>query len=128
MTKKFDEAHTVSQLTRTLSAFNDLCTEVNAKLSPQDALNLYGKFTNDLEEEAFKTLTRVLPNVKCFANATDVSATPIDDQVSNDLNYHSLCFTVQQFVRVLSTASIPLVLVLDDVQWAGEHMIQACSI
>jgi predicted ATPase len=117
VTTKFDETSTQSPLTRTLSAFNGFCTEVNNKLSPADALELHKKFKDDFGE-SFTTLSRVLPGVMCFDGTPDRPWSPPDDQLSHSLNYHSLCFTVQKFMRVISTASIPLLLVLDDIQWS----------
>jgi predicted ATPase len=117
VTTKFEEKSTQSPLTLTLSAFNDFCTEVNIKLSPKESLELHKKFMDDFGE-SFKTLSRVLPNVMCFDGTSDRPTSPPDDQLSHSLNYHSLCFIVQKFIRVISTASIPLLMVLDDIQWS----------
>lgn len=117
MTKKFDETSTQSPLTRTLSAFNELCLEVNSRLSPDESLKVYKKLTEEFGEN-FKTLSRVLPNILCFDRTSDRPASSLDDTVGNGLNYHSLCFTVQKFVRVISSTLIPVMIVLDDLQWS----------
>ena len=122
VSKKFEVrqnqgASTQSPLARTLSAFNDLCIEIKAKLSPDASVELYNKLVEELGD-AFQTLCRVLPNVLYFNAASDQLPSDVNNDASNDLNYHSLCSAVLQFTRVLSDTSIPLMLVLDDIQWA----------
>lgn len=116
ITYKFDEVSNERSLLEIISVFNDLCFLICKKSSPQSLLltinNLVTEFGNDLS-----VLAHLLPNVKAFS--PQFYATQSNEvQGNNDqVNLQSICFTLQRFMRVVSSSKNPVMLFLDDLQW-----------
>ena len=102
-----------------IALFNDLCLLINEKNAKHDILalvdDLIGIFGPDLS-----SLARLLPNIKVLASALKL---PMSEQESaSQTNLRSICYTLQQFIGVVSSAVHPVVLFLDDMQWCDNSV------
>ena len=111
--KKFDETST-NQLSIVLSAFNDLCLVIANKQSAEDNQLMYEKLLSEFGENYFLSLVRTLPNVLEFSSLSSETVGFGEWAV----NFFSLCDIIKRFMRVVTKLSWPVMLVLDDMQWA----------
>eukprot|EP00804_Cyclotella_cryptica_P023793 CCRYP_011177-RA/>CCRYP_011177-RA protein AED:0.01 eAED:0.01 QI:5/1/1/1/1/1/2/430/1361 len=112
VTRKFDEMQSSSPLAVVLSAFNELCVLVAQQSSQRCLVDLHEKLSN-----VIPFLTSVLPNV---VDLLPCHVKPPRSNIEDDtgISFSSLCFTIQQLMRVISSPSRPVLLFLDDLQWA----------
>jgi predicted ATPase len=116
--QKFDEVSTLSPSSVVMSAFNELCLLIARRSTPQE---LHALCKNLIVEFGanFHVLARALPNVLGMVSCCDSSQISKNETDTFNLaNYSSLCFTLQHFMRVISSTSRPIMLFLDDLQWA----------
>eukprot|EP00804_Cyclotella_cryptica_P019416 CCRYP_006604-RB/>CCRYP_006604-RB protein AED:0.03 eAED:0.03 QI:114/1/1/1/1/1/5/168/1358 len=116
--QKFDEVSTLSPSSVVMSAFNELCLLVAKRSTPQELHAIYENLIVEFGAN-FHVLARALPNV--LGMLSSCNASPFAKNETDDFNlanYSSLCFTLQRFMRVISSASRPIMLFLDDLQWA----------
>ena len=120
LTHKFDQLSQEKTMLEVVAIFNDLCLLIRDKNSQQDLLdmvnNLVCVFGSDLP-----VLARLLPNIKSLTPQLDSS----DDvqESHNQMNLRSICFTLQRFIRVVSSKAHPVVLFLDDLQWCDKSAL-----
>jgi hypothetical protein len=120
LTHKFDQLSQEKTMLEVVAMFNDLCLLIRNKTSQQDLLvmvnDLVCVFGSDLP-----VLARLLPNIKSLAPQLDSS----DDvqESHNQMNLRSICFTLQRFIRVVSSKVHPVVLFLDDLQWCDKSAL-----
>jgi predicted ATPase len=120
LTRKFDVLSQEKTMLEVVAMFNDLCLLMRNKNSQQDLLaivnDLVHVFGSDLS-----VLVRLLPNIKALAPQLNLS----DDEKEshNQMNIPSICFTLQRFIGVVSSATHPVVLFLDDLQWCDESAL-----
>jgi predicted ATPase len=99
--------------------FNDLCLLVSEKNTKPDILaivdDLIGFFGPDLS-----SLARLLPNIKVLASHLNLQV--VDQESDSQTNLQSICYTLQQFIGVVSSAVHPVVLFLDDLQWCDNSV------
>eukprot|EP00804_Cyclotella_cryptica_P020612 CCRYP_003442-RB/>CCRYP_003442-RB protein AED:0.05 eAED:0.05 QI:255/1/1/1/1/1/3/704/1362 len=116
--RKFEETSTQSCLMIVLSAFNELCSQI-AHMKPNEDLNaIYQNLITEFGAN-FHLLARILPNVLSVLSTVE-TAQPFNNEIEIDssVNFLSLCFTLQRFMRVVSRSVGPGMLFLDDIQWA----------
>eukprot|EP00804_Cyclotella_cryptica_P019177 CCRYP_021112-RB/>CCRYP_021112-RB protein AED:0.02 eAED:0.02 QI:21/1/1/1/1/1/4/1110/1196 len=116
--QKFDAVSTLSPSSIVLSTFNELCLMFSKKSTPQELDAIYQGLINEFGAN-FHVLARALPNVLVMLSCC--ASLPISKHDTDTLNlagYSSLCFTLQRFMRVVSSTSRPIMLFLDDLQWA----------
>ena len=115
VTLKFDAVSKERSLLEVVSAFNDLCRLIKEKKSPRDLIS-----TANLLVQAFgaeiSVLARLLPNL-CLI-LPQLKKTDTNNFSNADrMNIQSVDFVLQRFMRVVSSASNPVMLFLDDLQW-----------
>jgi predicted ATPase len=114
--RKFEEVSTMSPISVVISAFNELCLLFAKRSTPQEVRAIYESLVNEFGENVH-LLARVLPNA--FGMLSTCASLPIAKNDTSTLsNYSSLCLTLQRFMRVVSSTSRPIMLFLDDMQWA----------
>ena len=115
VTRKFEE-YSTNQLSLVLSCFDDVCTLLAQENSDIDYLwqRLQSEFGSN-----FYKLVQILPNVTRLAPTPDALESMAQDiDYASDVNFFSLCDIIKRFMRAISISSHPLVLFLDDLQWA----------
>jgi len=117
---KFDQIMSKGRsMLEIIALFNDLSLLINEKNAKHDILalvdDLIGIFGPDLS-----SLARLLPNIKVLASELKL---PMSEQESaSQTNLRSICYTLQQFIGVVSSAVHPVVLFLDDMQWCDNSV------
>ena len=117
---KFDQMSQEKPMLEIVAMFNDLCHLIKVKNSRKDLLvivnDLVRVFGTDLS-----TLAQLLPNIKALAPQLK----PSDDEheIDNRMNIRSICFILQQFIRVVSSVKHPVMLFLDDLQWCDKSAL-----
>ena len=117
---KFDQIMSKGRsMLEIIALFNELCLLINEKNAKHDILalvdDLIGVFGPDLS-----SLAQLLPNIKVLASELKL---PMSKQESAcQSNLRSICYTLQQFIGVVSSAVHPVVLFLDDMQWCDNSV------
>ncbi len=115
ISKKFDAIPSTSPLSVVISAFNDLCLQLARRSSPQELHIIYQSLLTEFGVN-FHMLASALPNVASMLSSGGSAPVTVKD-ANNLANYSSLCFTIQSFMRVVSSTDRPVVMFLDDLQW-----------
>ena len=64
-------------------------------------------------------LVRAVPNVVRLAPSLSHASSIINDAAEDcEVNFFSLCNIIQRFIRIVSRSSSPVLIFLDDLQWA----------
>ena len=113
--EKFQDLSNQSPLSIVLSAFNELCILVKERSSLGELLAISTELTTEFEAN-LSILARILPNVHKLVCPHETTISHLHNHVN--ITFSSLCFTIKQFVRIVTTKSRPLMLFLDDLQWA----------
>eukprot|EP00804_Cyclotella_cryptica_P005176 CCRYP_014234-RA/>CCRYP_014234-RA protein AED:0.05 eAED:0.05 QI:231/0.75/0.4/1/0.75/0.6/5/82/1366 len=114
--QKFDETKSLSPLSVVLSALNDLCGLTVEKHSREELRDLYDSIK---DQTNLTLLSRVLPNIlRMNSSDTVVHLRPVNHGVGSGLNFHMLAFAVMRLMRIISSQSRPVMIFLDDLQWA----------
>ncbi|KAK1741510.1 putative AAA ATPase [Skeletonema marinoi] len=108
---KFDPMSQEKPLSGVISAFNQICLMIKGRARPVIAKKLGEEFGVD-----FSLLMRLLPNVSVLLPEHVRPVINVD--AGEAMNARSVCFTLLRFVRVVSSPSHPVMLFLDDIQWA----------
>lgn len=111
VSSKFEEVSTQSCLTVVLSAFNDILLQI-ARSKPVEHLNMiYASLISEFGSN-FQELARILPNV-LLLHSCDANTDPAPHQIDSNVNFMSLCFTLQRFMKIMSASAGPGLLFLD---------------
>ena len=110
--RKFEETSTQSCMSIVLSAIDELLFQV-AQSKPLDHLSiLYSTLASEFDS-SFHFLTMMLPNILLFRSPSQVTQ-QLCPQSDNNVNFMSLCFTLQRFMSIISAATgHPFMLFLD---------------
>jgi predicted ATPase len=116
--KKF-EVNSTNQLYLVLSAFNNLCEQL--------AKNYYGSAKGGTANiwhqlvmefgSSLHMLANILPNI-IRLTPSPAAAFSLVQGTKGDVNFFSLCDIIKRFMRVISATSLPVIMVLDDLQWS----------
>ena len=120
LSHKFDQMSQEKSMLEVVAMFNDLCQLIQDKNSQQDLLvivdDLVRVFGADLS-----TLARLLPNIKALV--PHLKPADDDQDIDNRMNVRGICFILQQFIRVVSSPTHPVMLFLDDLQWCEKSAL-----
>jgi predicted ATPase len=105
-----------------VAMFNYLCLLIKEKSSHQD-LQVLVKDLVEVFGSDWSTLARLLPNIKAVVPFLKQSADDDGGGMNNRMNVRSICFTLQRFIRVVSSAMHPVMLFLDDLQWCDNSAL-----
>jgi predicted ATPase len=117
---KFDQMSQEKPMMEVAAMLNELCELIRDKCSQRDLLLI----ANDLVRvfgADMSVLSQLLPNIKALIP----QLAPSDDkqEIDNQMNVQGICFTLQRFIRVVSSATHPVMLFLDDLQWCDESAL-----
>jgi predicted ATPase len=119
VTHKFDQMSMHRSMLDVLAVFNDLCLLIREKHSQQELAvivkDLVEVFGSDLS-----VLARLLPNIRSLSPQLRQSADLKENE--HQWNLRNICFTLQHFIRVVSSGTHPVVLFLDDLQWCDKSV------
>lgn len=102
-----------------LSAINNLCMMIKDNSSPQKLLSIAKELMTEFQDD-FGVLARLLPNISMLCPQlakTDTS------ELQTIVDSHNVSFTIQRFMRIVSSKSNPVVLFLDDCQWCVDFKL-----
>ncbi|KAL3816018.1 LOW QUALITY PROTEIN: hypothetical protein ACHAXA_010789 [Cyclostephanos tholiformis] len=114
---KFDQISKDRPMLDLLVLFNDLCLMISERYSHAELAVI----VNDLEEvfgSDLSVLARMLPDIRALIPRLEQYGDKNENEGGGNLR--SICFTLQRFIRVVSSEKHPVVLILDDLQWCDE--------
>ncbi len=114
----FDQMSKDRPLLAVVSVFNQLClliSEKNYQRSQVMFREILQAFDSDIS-----VLARLLPNI--YAMCPELKLSHEEDR-NDQLTLRSMCFTLQRFLRVVSSKAHPVVLFLDDLQWCDNSSL-----
>ncbi|KAL7538257.1 hypothetical protein ACHAXR_008411, partial [Thalassiosira sp. AJA248-18] len=117
LTQKVDQMSKERPMLDILSAFNTLCLLIKNKSATHELLGMATMITTEFESD-FSVLARLLPNINVLFPQL-VRPTIKDAGMEQMMNLHNICYTLQRFLRIVSSRLKPVMLFLDDLQWAG---------
>jgi predicted ATPase len=118
LTHKFDQMSQEKSILDVVTMFNELCLLIKEKSSQRNLLVLVDELVQVFGSD-WSTLARLLPNINAIVPQLERSAV-VGGEVDNQMNVRSICFTLQRFLRVVSSAANPVMLFLDDLQWCAK--------
>jgi len=120
--RKFDSISQERPTSVVISAFNGLCSVIRAKNSHRElseiVIDLMAVFGTHLS-----ALARLVPNVRLLIPELD-EVCPDHKVRDAEINLGSVYFILQLFTRVVSSKSHPIMLFLDDLQWADSASLE----
>ena len=117
ISKKF-EAPPSNPLDVVLSAFDDLCVLLESRCDEAKRHDIYEQIASEFGRSLY-LLVRVVPNVIRLSSSQTQAISVISDAVNeSDVNFFSLCNTIQRLMMIVSSACPPVTIILDDLQWA----------
>ena len=107
--RKFEETSTQSCMIVILSAFNEMLFQIT-QTKPMELLNaIYTSLVTEFGP-SYQSLARILPNVLLLHS---YEAHPFNYQIDSNVNFLSLCFTLQRFMKIISAFAGPGIIFLD---------------
>jgi hypothetical protein len=115
VTRKFAQTSN-NQLSVVLAAFDDLCVLLAERSNSGTLQRIWQLLMNEFGTN-INFLVRLLPNVLRLAPPHSEGLMNNSGIVNEcEVNFFSLCNSIQRFMRVVSTSSYPVFLFLDDLQ------------
>jgi predicted ATPase len=94
------------------------------KSCPQTLMEISNELVKVFESD-FSVLARLLPNINVVFPKL---AKPTEDADGarnlQGMNLNNVCYTLQRFMRIVSSTVTPVMLFLDDLQWAGNTSLE----
>ena len=112
---KFDQASKDRALLQLISAFNKLCVLIGNTSSKQNLQIVVNKLTETFGSD-LTMLGRLLPGVHGLLPQSMLSKQGCYSGDGAQMNLQSVCFILQQFMRIVSSTSHPVMIFLDDLQ------------
>jgi len=112
---KFDQASKDRALLQLISAFNKLCVLIGNTSSKQNLQIVVNKLTETFGSD-LTMLGRLLPGVHGLVPQSMLSKQASYSGDGAQMNLQSVCFILQQFMRIVSSTSHPVMIFLDDLQ------------
>lgn len=112
---KFDQASKDRALLQLISAFNKLCVLIGNTSSRENLQIVVNKLTETFGSD-LTMLGRLLPAVHGLVPQSMLSKQGNYSGDGAQMNLQSVCFILQQFMRVVSSTSHPVMIFLDDLQ------------
>lgn len=125
ITGKFDQYNSGEPLVAILQAFGELCCMV-AKKGTSFCKEIEKKLHEELKNEVY-LLTQIIPDINKVIQHTS-GHTYIPNDTSSDARQTRLNYAFRIFVRVMSSHFSPLVICLDDLQWADISSLEMIEI
>ena len=117
---KFDELQQVKPMTAIFSALNDYCDEL-LRGGDDKLKQVRARLKVVLESDA-RVLTTLIPSLQKIVDAPTDELPP--EHQEGNASFSQLLLFVRQFIRTISSSAHPLVLMLDDMQWADESSLE----
>ena len=121
LVEKIDQMHQEQPLLGILSTFNNLCVLIGDKNSPEERCEVAMKLKQDFDSD-FSVLARLLPMIGSISPQLNTAATEKENR--DQMTFHNICFVLQRFMRVVSSAKNPVMLFLDDCQWCSASLLE----
>lgn len=118
LAQKVDQMSKDRPLLQVLAAFDNLCLMIKDAYNLQEMLSLGNKLMIEFKDD-FLVLARLLPNITILC-PYQLESSHAMDSTEQLLFSHNIHFTIKRFLRIVSSRLNPVVLFLDDCQWAGE--------
>lgn len=117
LAQKVDQISKERPLLEVLAAFNKLCLLVRDQSSHDELILMAKKLLEEFEDD-FPVLAKLVPNIHLICPRVGKSPAA---ETANDQIYlaHNVHFTLQRFVRIVSSKEKPVMLFLDDLQVSG---------
>ncbi|KAL9182253.1 hypothetical protein ACHAXT_012905 [Thalassiosira profunda] len=116
ITGKFDQIAKERPLLDVISVFNELCLIVKERSSTHELEAIVDKLA-DVFGSDLSVLAGLIPNIAVLS--PKLTPEGQDQKEGGDQrNLRSVCFTLQRFMRVVSSVAHPVMLFLDDLQWS----------
>lgn len=115
--KKFEQQNSNNQLSILLSAFSDMCILLSQS---NDTGSLWQSLISEFSSN-MHILVSTVPDVLRLAPSPEIAlalASDMDMKNVGEVNFFSLCDTIKRFMRATSISSRPVMIFLDDLQWA----------
>ena len=123
VTKKFDRFELSNP--EVLSVFNDLCPQIKEQV--QDLAETAASLTSAFGADLF-LLFRLIPNARLLFSDQPFLEDADGNQGNQMMNIQSVTFIVSTFARVVSSRAHPILVFLDDIQWASSVSQASLSI
>jgi len=122
LTQKVDQMSKERPLLDVLSAFDNLCLLIRDQNSPRELQKVTKKIMHDFESD-FSVLARLLPKISALFPRRNEKTTK-DTSIERVMNLQNVCHTLQRFMRIVSSSLTPVMLFLDDLQWASSTSLK----
>ena len=115
----FDQMSKDRPLLAIVAAFNQLCLVIQEK-NHRQAQGI-GKIIMQAFGSDISVLARLLPNI--YVMCPEMKPPTHEEGRNDQVTLRSMCFTIQRFLRVVSSKAHPVVLFLDDLQWCDSSSL-----
>jgi len=112
---KFDAISRGRSMSEVISIFNDLCLLIRDRNSAKELFEIVSKLI-EVFGGNLSVLASLLPNIQALMPQFKIPSAAKESV--DQMNFNSVCFTLQLFMRVVSSGYRPLMIFLDDLQWA----------
>ena len=123
LTQKCDEISKNRPLLDNLHAFDELCLLIQQKSSPQKLFQISNELVNVFESD-LSVLARLLPNINILFPQLAKPTEDEDGRYMQGMNLNNVFYILQRFMRTVSSMETPVMLFLDDLQWAGSTLLE----
>eukprot|EP00984_Skeletonema_dohrnii_P028480 scaffold18486_cov59-Skeletonema_dohrnii-CCMP3373.AAC.1 len=116
---KFDSLSQERSLSGVISAVNQLCLMLKDRNTPPKIALLANKLRDEFGADV-GLLARIVKNVKVLSPEFVSPAAAEEAGGRDTMNARSVGFTLSRFMRLISSPKHPVMLFLDDLQWADD--------